>query len=233
MRRHRIRIEAPLPSAGAEVVLDAEASHHLLSVCRHPRGATLIAYDGRGAEADVLLVGIERSGDGRTLARLQGISPLRTSEPPQARHLVLGIPKGPALEHALRMAVEVGATHIHPVISERTVPNRDHGPRWSKIVAAAATQCGCSFLPSLSPLGPLAGAIERIGAEEVARHVAVVGAPQLGVEEGPAALAIGPEGGWSPREIDAFLRAGWSAAGLGPWVLRVDTAVAVGLAALG
>ena len=44
---------------------------------------------------------------------------------------------------------------------------------------------------------------------------------------------VGSEGGFAPREIDALLDAGWQATRLAPYVLRVDTAVAVGLAFLG
>ena len=219
----RVRVDG-IPEAGGAVRLDAAGSHHLLTVCRHPRGAPLVVFDGAGAEAEAELV------DGTELATVR-ILAVRRSPVPPALHLVFALPKGPALEHALRMAVEVGVTHLHPVTTERTVPRGDHPDRWGRVLASAAEQCGRATLPSLSPLCPLPRAIERIP-PEVDRRVALPGADDGVRATGDAALAIGPEGGFAPGEIDRLLHAGWTAFGLGPWVLRVDTAVAVGLAAL-
>lgn len=220
----RLRVDA-VPEAGATLRLDAAASHHLLTVCRHPRGAPLVVFDGAGLEADAVLV------DGTAAATVL-VTAVRSAPVPPALHLVLALPKGPALEHALRMAVEVGVTHLHPVTTERTLPKGDHPDRWERILAAAAEQCGRARLPTLAPLSPLPRAAERIPAS-IDRRVALPGSDEGLRATGDAALAVGPEGGFAPSEIDQLVRGGWTPFGLGPWVLRVDTAVAVGLAALG
>ena len=232
MRRHRIRCAGPFPDPGGLVVLGPDESRHLIAVCRHPRGAPIVLFDGEGQEADGVLEGVLPQRTGPDLASIRLISAIRATPAPVARHLVLGLPKGPALDHALRMAVELGVTHIHPATTERTVPNRDHGPRWGRIVSAAAVQSGRDHVPSIAPLLPLARAIEPIGGD-VARYVAIVGAPPRPAAAGPFAIAIGPEGGLSERECSALVGGGWTPVGLGGHTLRVDTAVAVGLAALG
>jgi 16S rRNA (uracil1498-N3)-methyltransferase len=65
------------------------------------------------------------------------------------------------------------------------------------------------------------------------RRLAVPGGPRRGPATGAAALVVGPEGGLTPAEIEALGAAGWVPAGLASQVLRVDTAVAAGLALLG
>lgn len=223
-RVKRFRVDGPL-EAGATIRLDPPASHHLLTVCRHPRGGALVAFDGTGLEADAVLVD---GADGVATIRVTAV---RASAPSPALHLVLALPKGPALEHALRMAVEVGATHVHPVTTERTLPKGDHPDRWGRVLEGAAEQCRRSSVPVLSAVMPLRRAIEAIP-PDTDRRVAVPGADDGARATGDAALAIGPEGGFSPTELDFLLRSDWTPIGLGPWVLRVDTAVAVGLSAL-
>jgi 16S rRNA (uracil1498-N3)-methyltransferase len=218
----RFRVPA-LPAPGERLPLDAAASHHLLHVCRHPRGARLVVFDGAGSEVEVALADV----DG--VAVIEGLGPPRSARPRHALHLVLALPKGPALDAALRMAVETGATHLHPALSERTIARGERPDRWERILASAAQQCGRADVPLLAPLLPLAEAAAAVpaGAD---RRVAVPGAERLAASEGDAAVAIGPEGGLTAREVDRLLAAGWAPMGLGEWVLRVDTAVAVALA---
>jgi 16S rRNA (uracil1498-N3)-methyltransferase len=215
-----------LPEPGSAQPLERDASHHLLVVCRHPRGEALVLFDGEGLEVDAVLSGVERELAWVTVTS----APRQVVEGP-ALHLLLALPKGPALDNALRMAVEVGATHLHPVTTERTVPKGDHRDRWERIAAGAARQCGRAVLPVVSALAPLQGAAAGLPAS-IDRRVAVPQAETGGRATGPAALAVGPEGGFTPGEVEWLLAAGWTAVGLGPWVLRVDTAVAVGLSAL-
>jgi 16S rRNA (uracil1498-N3)-methyltransferase len=215
-----------LPERGAAQPLEREVSHHLLVVCRHPRGEALVLFDGEGLEVDAVLSGVERDLAWVTVTS----EPRQVAEGP-ALHLLLALPKGPALDNALRMAVEVGATHLHPVTTERTVPRGDHRDRWERIAAGAARQCGRAVLPVVSALAPLHEAAARLPAE-VDRRLALPQAPPAARATGAAALAIGPEGGFTPGEVERLLSAGWTAMGLGPWVLRVDTAAAVGLSAL-
>jgi 16S rRNA (uracil1498-N3)-methyltransferase len=215
-----------LPERGTAQPLDREGSHHLLVVCRHARGEALVLFDGEGLEADAVLSGVERELAWVTVTS----EPRQVSDGP-ALHLLLALPKGAALDNALRMAVEVGATHLHPVLTARTVPRGDHQDRWERIAAGAARQCGRAVLPVVSALAPLPEAAAHIPAE-VDRRIAVPHAPPVARATGAAALAVGPEGGFTPGEVERLLLEGWRAVGLGPWVLRVDTAVAVGLSAL-
>ena len=220
----RVHVTA-LARAGDRLVLSAQASHHLLVVCRHPRGQPLVVFDGDGLEADARLVDVQ---DGIATVR---VGPHRATATPPDLRLVIATPKGPAMDRALRMATEIGVTHIYPCLAERTVGRRDRHERWSRIVQSACEQCGRAATPILLPVGRLREALATVPPTH-ARMIAVPGADAPANGFGPAALAIGPEGGFTAREVDEALSHGWQPIGLGPWTLRADTAVAVGLGGL-
>lgn len=213
----RVRVSA-LGAAGDRVVLGAGEAHHLEVVLRLARGASLVAFcdgweaDAKLADHGVLLV----TGDPR---RIPALPPL---------HLVFALPKGQPLDNLLRMSVEVGVTHLHPVISDRTVPRGDHRERWERIVVGAAEQCGRAEVPVVAPLRTLAEGAAAVG--PVHRFVGVAGAELPPAVTGAAAWLVGPEGGLAARELDELVDGGWRPAGVGPYVMRVDTAAAVGLA---
>jgi len=213
------------PAVGERVRLDEAASHHLLRVRRWPRDAPLVVIDGRGHEAPAALVAVD---DGR--AELVITGGWLEAPPAPARHLVWAIPKGPALDHGLRMAVEAGVTQIHLALGARSVQRSDRHDRWARIIDGACEQSGRSDRPDLDPLWPeLSSALDRVS-DEVTRYVAAPGAAAGPVEGARRAIAVGPEGGFAPRELDALIDRGWQPLGLGPHVLRSDTAVAIGVA---
>ena len=221
MRRFRV---SPLPNPGQQSILDAASSHHLLDVIRHARGAALLLWDGQGNQAEGILDDVR---DGRAVVRITG--PVHQAAPAHAVHLILGLPKGPAADLAIRMAVEAGATQIHPVWAAHTQGRPDKGKRWQRIAESAAQQCGRADLPVVhTPVG-LLQCLNTLPAP-IELRVALPGAERLPSANGDCAIAIGPEGGWNASEVAQLLDYGAIAMGLGTWVLRTDTAVAVGVA---
>jgi len=210
-----------IPEPGEQLDLDPATAHHVTAVSRIARDEPFVLVDGRGGEAVVALVGSSRV-EGREVRRA-GVR--------IALHLVLAIPKGPAADHAVRMAVELGVTELHPAISARTVVRTPNVERWRRVAAAAAAQSGRSDLPVVHAAEPLPIAAAAVPADHD-RRVAVPGGPPLPPATGGAALLVGPEGGLSPEEVAVLFEGGWRPTGLGPTVLRVDTAVAAGLASL-
>ncbi|MEN0065564.1 MAG: RsmE family RNA methyltransferase [Myxococcota bacterium] len=221
-----VRLDAPVPVNGT-TLLDAATSHHLLRVRRLPRDATFIVSDGEGSLAQAQLIDVR---DGRATLRIVG--PWSAGPPRPPRHLVWAIPKGPALETGLRMAVEAGVTAIHLALGARSVPRSDRHDRWHRIIASACAQCGRADHPHLDPLWPtLAQAIDQVP-EAVQGYIAAPGAGKPALAGEGRAVAIGPEGGFAPHELDHLLDHGWQPLGLGPHVLRSDTAAAIGVARL-
>ncbi len=218
------RFPAPgLPAEGGRITLDEAASHHLLRVTGVARGERVLLFDGQGLEAEAELVGVER-----------GIAVLELEAPrPGVRGeevwLLPALVKHEAMDTLIRMSVELGVTRILPVLAERSVARGERAERWRRVVASAAAQCGRADVPEvLEPL-PLVAALERVPAD-LDRRIYTPGAPLRSPPLGPCALLLGPEGGWSAREVADATTRGFQPEGLGPRVLRADTAAAAVLA---
>lgn len=164
------------------------------------------------------------------------------SEPVKGPRLTLiyGLSRGRRTEQVLQKATELGVDAIFPCLCERSVarpqkPDQKHR-RWMEIIKQAARQCDRSRLPCLAPLVTVGQALEAAPASAV-RLVAVPGAPSLSTYRqallaAPAVcVVVGPEGGLTDAEVESATALGFEAAGLGPRILRTETA-AIALSAL-
>ena len=214
MSRRRVKVDE-LPADGT-LALDPAAHHHLVRVLRLPDGATVIAFDGQGNQQPCQL---QRTSDAQ--ATLHGTGPIERAAPATPAHLALALLKPKALDIALRMAVEAGITHLHIFDASRSQRRPARPDRWSRILQAAATQCGRADLPALSVHASLDAAL---GALPRPLYIGVPGASQSPAPDGPAAIVVGPEGGFTAAEFDEAVAAGAQPVGLGRWVLRAETA---------
>jgi 16S rRNA (uracil1498-N3)-methyltransferase len=225
--------------AGERVTFDAEETRHLTRVLRLGPGDIVEAFDGIG---NVLTVRLERARGrlayGTLLAReaLQSESPLHLT-------LAQSIPKGDKMEGIIRMATELGAARVVPLVTTRTVvrvePGRP-GPRlsrWQRVAKEAAKQSGRALITEVTPPQSLAA---WIAARETDGLLVCLweDAPEpLGPQLPPrpvsrATVVVGPEGGLERGEAAALRAAGAVVGGLGPRILRTETAGPVGLAIL-
>lgn len=218
------RFLAPeLPGVGQELELDPNVSHHLLRVTGIAPGELVWLFDGRGGHAPAELTGTTQ---GR--ARLRQTGPTETTQA-ACVVLVIGICKHAAMDTLVRMATELGAAEIQPVITQRSVARGDRSDRWTRIAASSAAQCGRARLPLVHPVRPLAAALDALS-PGLPGLVLVPGVEDTAPWSAPRAVLIGPEGGLSAAEVELALAHGFRTAGLGPRVLRADTAVAAALA---
>ncbi|HLH46067.1 MAG TPA: 16S rRNA (uracil(1498)-N(3))-methyltransferase [Acidimicrobiales bacterium] len=197
--------------------LDEADRHHLGRVLRLRSGEAVSASDGRGGWRPCRWDGAALSPDG----------PIERSPSPQpAVTVAFAVPKGDRAEWAVQKLAEVGADRIIPLLADRSVVRWDaergdrHTARWAAVARQAAMQSRRLWLPRVEGpcavsdiAGPGAALAEPGGAPPTLRH--------------PTAL-IGPEGGWSERE----LASGLPTVGLGPTVLRTETAAVVAAALL-
>lgn len=221
MRRFPV---ARLPAPGLEAALDPGAAHHLLRVLRVERGEPVVLFDGDGHEQQARLSEVR---DGVPVLVAEGAP--REARPACALHLVLALPKGPAMDLAVRVATEAGATHIHPVLSRRSVARGDRGDRWARIAASAAAQCGRADVPAVDDVVPLREGLDGLPPDLDLRLAHPAGRA-LGPAQGPAAVLVGPEGGFEASEVELAVARGFAPMSLGRWILRADTAVAVAVA---
>jgi 16S rRNA (uracil1498-N3)-methyltransferase len=147
--------------------------------------------------------------------------------------------KGDRMDACLEKLVEVGADEIVVWPAARAVVRWD-GPRrearrarYEAALQAAARQCGRAQVPALAFAGDLGEAIARGGAGlgvalDPASDGELAGLP-LG-EAAEVTVASGPEGGFAPGELEQLARAGFASVGLGPRVLRAETAPVIAVA---
>lgn len=244
---HRFCVPAPLPAAG-EYVLTGDAAHRVSRVLRMTPGERLRLFDGSGREVEGTVTALRA---GEVSVALTGELP---PEPPSpALHLYQGLIRPSRFEWLLEKATELGAVTVQPVLSERCqVRPAEFGKakaaRWGRILMEAAEQCGRRTLPVLGEplsfdqaLRAASGLIVmpweelRDAAPPLGRALRERGAAQVRTPDGPPALSlfIGPEGGFSSREVQAARGRDALVVSLGPRVLRAETAAAAALAIAG
>jgi 16S rRNA (uracil1498-N3)-methyltransferase len=149
--------------------------------------------------------------------------------------LAFALLKRDATDLVVQKATELGAAAILPVLSARTNAARVNGERLAAIATEAAEQCERLSVPRIAPARPLAALLAEWPAER--RLFAAVersAAPHAGpAGPAPAALLTGPEGGFTPAELDALASHPFvQPVSLGHFVLRAETAAIAGLALL-
>ena len=216
-----------LPEPG-DTAVDGELAHHLATVLRARPGAELRVGDGRGGTADAHVVAVERRRVHLRIARVH-----RTPPPTRRVHVAFAPPRLARAEWLFEHGTEVGVDVFWPLWTARTRPQGERLDRWQRIVRAAAGQCDRDWLPEVQPARELGAFLG--GPLPPARFVGAPGAPPLGEAAdaaGDVVVLVGPEGGFADGERDAVAAAGFVPAGLGPHVLRTETAALVAAALL-
>jgi len=217
---------------GASVELPEAVSHHAARVLRLKDGDAVVLFDGRGGEFAARLATASR---GRLLARTgERREPARES--PLAATLVQGVSSSDKMDLTVQKAVELGVAAIHPVLTEKSVV-RLSGEReakklahWRRIAIAACEQCGRNLVPEIREPMPLDRYRPPAGSKIL---LSPSGSARLAdLAKAPVVLAAGPEAGFSDREEQILLHAGFTPARLGPRILRTETAALAALAAL-
>jgi 16S rRNA (uracil1498-N3)-methyltransferase len=235
---HRFYISPEDWNPGALGLAGAEA-HHARDVLRMRVGEKLVIFNGRGREitAEIVDLGSDQIG----LRKLH-----EAETPPLQCRIDLGqaIPKGKNMDLIVQKAVEIGATEIAPIISDRTivqVGSESAGQKqskWQQIAVEAAKQCGQNWLPhvhaprKLSELFSVTSNesfdLQLIGSlQPGARHLKQVLADYSNEHQRPprsVLMLVGPEGDFTPAELALARRHGCQPITLGPIILRVETA---------
>jgi 16S rRNA (uracil1498-N3)-methyltransferase len=235
MRLTRSHVEMPL-QAGDEIALPEDVATHLLRVLRLQEGDPCVLFNGDGHDYDARITAI-----GKREARAQVLSARRVdNESPLRVTLLQGIARGEKMDWILQKATELGVDRILPVSSDRSEVKLDAQraekrlAHWRGIVVSACEQSGRAVVPDISPPQALAQAAAlRNGSGFILDPFAGASLASLqGETLRDCTIAIGPEGGWSPRDREQLLAAGFAGLRLGPRVLRTETAGIAAIAAL-
>ena len=218
--------------AGRTARLDGALRHHAIDVLRLHPGAELLLVDGSGRAYRGRLQSVDESVALVAIDEVLEEAPLRG---PRLR-LIYGLSRRTRTEWVLQKATELGIDEIDLAECRRSVVQGAAPPklaRWEEIVRQAARQCGRSRLPSLHAPEPIASLLSS-AAPMPLKLLAHAGAPPISVLSSELAacadtlvLAVGPEGGFCDEELALADAAGFRAVGLGPLVLRTETAALV------
>ena len=212
--------------------VEGDRYRHLFRARRVAAGERLRLTDGAGRARWAEVTAVDRSAG--TVAAGE---PAPTNEPPLHLELFCAPPKPERAAWLVEKATEVGVSAIRFVHSERAPRQLTANAvaRLARVAAAAVEQCHRARTPQVSGAHDWAELPALLARSEV-RYVldprGPSGAPAAHESQASAALAVGPEGGWSPEELAALERAGCRPFRLGARVLRIETAAVVGAALL-
>lgn len=232
-RRPRVHIAETL-AEGGRAALAAAAAHHLGTVLRLGPGDTVAAFNAREGEFLCRITGIRRGEVDLAVERR-----LRAPEPEPDLWLLFAPVKRARLDWLIEKGTELGVAAFVPVWTGHTQSERINLDRLAAHAEGAAEQCGRLSIPELRPPAPLTALIAAWPQERALALCDETGAgrPLAEVAAGwtgrPAAVLVGPEGGFAERELDALAKLSFvSRVGLGPRVLRAETAALAAVAVL-
>ena len=233
---HRFYIAPENWHPGALLLTGSEA-HHCRTVLRLETADKVVLFNGQGREITAEIL----SGDAAEI-HLRKLHDAQT--PPLRCRITLGqaIPKGKNMDLIVQKAVEIGASEIAPILSDRTVVRLDEESaaskqaKWQTVAIEAAKQCGQNWLPQVQTPQPLAQFfkdhrgfdLQLIGSlQSDAVHLKKI-LSQFESEHGDrprnVLMLVGPEGDFTPAELSLARSHGCRPITLGPVVLRVETA---------
>ena len=225
----RLFVEAEL-ATGLEIRIDGAQAHYLLSVMRMKPGDPVRLFDDRTGE----WLAVARHIGKRDLAvEITGQLGQREAVP-DLWLCAAPIKKG-RIDWVAEKSCELGVARLQPVLTRRTVVDRLNLDRLRAHMVEAAEQCGRTALPVLAEPLKLAALLRTWPADRTLYFADEAGGvPAIAAmrgRTGPAAILIGPEGGFDDAER-AAIRALPQALGiaLGPRILRADTAAAAAVA---
>ena len=234
-------------SEGIVTVMGDDA-HHLSRSLRMAAGETVTVCDEHARE---YLCELTDFLPDRVLARILSEEPSK-AEPPFHAHVFQALPKGDKLDSIIQKAIECGASELSTFESARCVVRMKDAneakkmERRMRIAVEAAKQSGRGRLPAVHPTLRFSEAIERAARSELALFCyegegtlplgrVLVEWKQThpnGAAPESVSIVVGSEGGFSEEEVAAAKRCGMIPIGLGPRILRTETAATFVLAAL-
>jgi 16S rRNA (uracil1498-N3)-methyltransferase len=219
--------------------MEGDAAHHLGNVLRAQAGQLYELSDGSAA----WLARIESVARHRVEFAL--LEQLPAPKPGADITLLLSVVKFDAFEWAIEKATELGVTRIVPVAASRSekgllAASAKRAQRWQKILVEASQQSRRIRVPQLDELANPPQAFQGQSSKYGLMLSERGDAPSIRTtldsldraKAAAAALAIGPEGGWTDAELTAARSAGFQEASLGQLILRTETAVIAALATL-
>jgi len=207
------------------VVTSEETRRHVVTVLRMQVGERILLTDGKGLELEAEIT----KADKKTLEVKKGKT---TRQDPPARQIILAISllkNATRFEWMLEKATEIGITQFYPLLAERTERQHFRGDRLRQILISASMQSGRLHFPVLhEPVSLTSFADLDFSGNKYIAHCMQGEKQVLTKMDGDQVLLIGPEGDFSPTELEMALAKNFQPVTLGNTRLRTETAGMVG-----
>lgn len=227
---------------GAIARLEGDEARHARDAYRLKEGDPIRLFDGAGSAALGTILAASKAALDVRIDRCLASDPVFRARLDLAQALV----PHQTMDEIVRQATELGVSRIWPIACERSVVRLDAGKRtakldhWKRTSMAACKQCDRNTLPEILPVttpGELIGRFGEYGAVYAACPQGAQGELELAGSRSElmpdrVLVLIGPEGDFTPGEMDAFRKAGARVVTLGPLILKSDTAAASALSVL-
>ena len=233
----RLYVDAPL-AAGAAIALDTARGHYLRNVLRREKGASVLLFNGRDGEWLAEIEALAKSGTRLSVQRQTVAQRLGPD-----LWLVFAPLKRERIDLLAEKATELGCRRLQPIFTQHTAVSRVNVERLAAHVMEAAEQTERLDLPEVGEPRRLSELLESWPAARriilcaeagaaAAIAEALAGLPRpTASNEAPYAVMTGPEGGFASSELDHLRKLPFvTPVGLGPRVLRADTAAIAALA---
>lgn len=218
--------------------IEGQDAHHISRVLRLQVGdaVVVVAPNGQAGTASIK----ELTTDQVTLF-LQDVI-FEQKESPVNVYLAQGLPKNDKMDYIVQKAVELGVKAVYPIQMEHSVVQYDptkknaRRERWQKLSVEAAKQCGRTLVPIISPIQSLGDLLNDLPDQIVLIMLyegqAIQGLKKVLAEKTASSylLLVGPEGGFSAKEVALCQEKGACIVTMGPRILRTETASLAGLA---
>ena len=235
---------APDLVAGGTITIDGDQAHYLTRVMRLGAGDAVRVFNGRDGEFDGAIADATKNA-----VRLSLGDQTRTQQSPPDLWLLFAPLKKDRTDFVVEKAVELGVSEIRPVLTERTNAENVRVDRLARLAIEAAEQTERLDVPPVREAQRLFAALDgwpqdrvlifadesgdddgRPWGGEAGRAMPLADVLR-GMADGPAAILIGPEGGFSPAERARLMSLAYvKPVGLGPRILRAETAAVAALA---
>lgn len=223
-------------SVASEITLSEHASHHLTNVLRLTMDAAVVLFDGSGAEFMGQIILIKKKSVAIKInQRIE-----KNNESPLFIHLAQGISRSEKMDFTIQKAVELGVSEITPVWTEYCNVKLNQAAvekrmaHWQSVMISACEQCGRNVIPKINfpksfellvndDTGKLCLILHQTAEEKL---------KDFRIKEKSVTILVGPEGGFSEKEVVLATHNRFHALQLGPRILRTETAALAAISVL-
>ena len=233
MRIPRVFIDIPL-DIGTHITLPIEAHRHIINVLRLKEGHSVILFNGLGSEFLSQIVSIEKK---QSSVKVLEENSTPTSSPLKIE-LALSLIKNDKFDFALQKSVELGIDSISPIVANRSTikvdSKREQNRRnhWMGIIQNACEQSGRTTIPQLNPICSIDDWLTLSDSPVLLFEPTASATLQSLSPMKKVRVIIGPEGGFTDKELELMNHSNIHMLKLGPRVLRAETAAITAVSAL-